>query len=87
MFQQQDSSILTDIFYLLSNPYIKNISNLYNPDKKLILKSPTLCDPMFSDPELDHIFHVFRLHTWIIFFFFSGVDIFHLLRRREGVVI
>ena len=45
-----------------------NISNIYNPDENTSLESQTICDHMFSDPKLDHTFHVFWLHTWLKYF-------------------
>ena len=47
------------LFSLLSNPYISNISNIYNPDKNSSLASQTICDHMFSDPKSDHTFYSF----------------------------
>ena len=84
--QQQDVFlILHDIFSsLLLNPCISNISNLYNPDKNPSLTSQTICNHIFSDPKLDHTFHVFWLCNRIIFCFFSYVEIIHFLWRREG---
>ena len=43
--------------------------------------------PHISDLKLDHIIYLFWLRTWLIFCFFSYVEIFHLLWRREGVGI
>ena len=57
----------TVLFYLLSNPYISNISSIYNTDQNLSLASQTICDHMFSYPKLDHAFHIFQLRSWIIF--------------------
>ena len=74
-------------FYLLSDRYISNISNIYNLDEKLSLASQTICDYMFSDTKSDHYFHIFGLRTWLIFYFFMYVAIFHLLWRYEGVGI
>ena len=40
--------ILHDIFlYLSLNPYISNVSNLYNLDQNLSLACPTICNHMF----------------------------------------
>ena len=50
---------LIDFFSLLSNKYISNISNLYNPDVNLSLVYQTIYDHMFSDPKWDHIFSYF----------------------------
>ena len=38
----------TVFFYLRLNPYISNISNLYNPDQNLSLAYQTICDHVFS---------------------------------------
>ena len=58
-FQQKDGFILHDSFCsLLSNQYISNISNIYNRDKILSLESQTICDHVFSDPKLDHLFTI-----------------------------
>ena len=67
--------------YLISNTYISNIYNIYNPDENSSLESQTIRDHMFSDRKWDHTSHVFGFSTWLIFCFFSYVDIFHLLRR------
>ena len=64
-----------------------NISNLYYQNLNLSLAYQTICNHMFSYPKSDHIFSHFWLRTWLIFFFFLYVEIFHLLRRWEGVVI
>ena len=56
------------VFYLRLNPYISNISNIYNPGQNLSLTSQTIGDHMFLDPKLYYKFHVFWLCTWIIFF-------------------
>ena len=71
-------------FSLLPNPYI---SNNHNPNKNLNLASQTTCDHMFSDHKSDHTFHVFWLHTCLIFCSFLYVEILHLLQRRKGVGI
>ena len=75
------------LFYLHLNPYISDISNIYNTDEILSLAYQTIYEHMFTDPELYHNFHVFWLHTWIIYFFFWYVEIFHLLKRWEGAGI
>ena len=50
---------LHSYFSLLSNPYISNISNIYNRDKNLSLAFQTKCDHMISDTKSDHTFHFF----------------------------
>ena len=74
-------------FSLLSNPYISNISNIYNPEKNSSLASQTRCDHMFSYPNLYLTFHVISLHNWLVFCFFSHVAIARLILRQESVVI
>ena len=90
MINKSRSHVLTTrrfLFYmkiflsLLLNPYISNISNLHNLNKNMRLSSQKIYDRMFSDPKSDHTSHVFWLRTWLIYFFFSYVEIFHLLRR------
>ena len=76
-----------DGFSLLSNQYISNISNLYNPDVNMRLASQTKCDKMFSDPKSDNILSYFQLSTWFIYIFFSYVIIIHLIWKGEGDVI
>ena len=48
------------LFSLRLSTYISNISNIYNPDKKMSLVSQTICDHMFSDPKLDHTFPQYK---------------------------
>ena len=81
------TKIAQTVFSLLLNKYISNITDIYNPGINLSWTSQTIYDHMFSDPNSDHIFSYFRLHTCIIFCFFLWVVIFHLLRREEGVGI
>ena len=57
--QQCDGLFYTTVFPLLLNQYISNISNLYNLDENLSLASQTIYDHNFSDPKLDHTFHIF----------------------------
>ena len=74
-------------FSLPSNEYISNISNLYNLDINFSLASQKICEHLFSDPKLDNILSYFWLRTWIIYFFFSYVEIVYSLRRQEYVGI
>ena len=53
---------------LFLNPFISNISNIYNTDEGLSLAPQTICDHMFSDPKSDHTFYVFGY----LFGFFSS---------------
>ena len=55
--------------------------------EKLSQASQMICDHMFSYLKLDHTFHIFWLRTWIIFCYFSYVEISHLLQIREGIGI
>ena len=86
--QQKDGFYFTRqfYFYLLLNPYISNISNIYNPDKNLSLAYQTIFDHMFSDTKSDHFF-LFFCYVLGLYFFLSYVAIFHLLRIWEGVGI
>ena len=56
-------------FFMFESIYLKYLKSLQS-GKKLSLASLKICDHMFSDPDLDHTFHVFWLHTWIVFCFF-----------------
>ena len=68
-------------FIYFSNHDTSNIPNLSNPNVNLSLASQTKCNNMFSDPKSDHIFPHF-LGTYLVYiFFFSYVEIIHLLRR------
>ena len=69
-------------FSLLSNQYISNISNIYNPDVNLRLASKTICDQMLSDPNSDNIFQIFGYIPELYIFPSSYVAISHFLRRR-----
>ena len=42
---------------------------------------------MFPDPKLDHTFNIFLFGTWIIFWFFSYVEIVHIILECKGVEI
>ena len=57
--QQQDGFILHKNNSLLSNQYISNISNVYNPDKNSSLVSQTICYHMLSDTKSDIYFMIF----------------------------
>ena len=74
-------------FSLLSNQYISNIPNLYNPDVNLSLSSQMICDHMFSDPKSDNIFPYFWLRTWFIFCFFYYFVFYYLIWSQEIVRI
>ena len=50
MCHQQDSFLFyaAILFYLRLNPFISNISNIYNPDQNMSLASQTICDHMIQ---------------------------------------
>ena len=78
---------MTVFLYLRLNTYISNISNIYNTDHNSSLEYQTIWYHMFSYTKSDHNFHIFQLHTWIIFCFFLYVEIFYVIQRWEGVGI
>ena len=64
-FKNKTVFILYDSFFFMFKPiYIKYLKARKNSS----LESQRICDHMFSDPRLDHTFHDFWLHTWLIFF-------------------
>ena len=70
-----------------SNHDISNISNLYKSERKFELSISNEMWQKISDPESDHIFHIFQLHTWFIYIYFLYVVIIHLLRRGNHIGI
>ena len=75
----------TVFIYILSNQYISNIYNIYNLDEKLSLSSQTICDHIFQI-RLRIILSIFFGYVTLLYFF-SYVEIFHLLWRGGGVGI
>ena len=56
--------------YLRPNPYISNISNIYNMDQKLIRAYQIICDHMFSDLKSDYKFQFFCYVLGLYFVYF-----------------
>ena len=66
------------VFFIFKFIYLNHIKSLQSGRKF----EPSISNdmlPHFSDPNLDHTFYIFWLHTWIIFLFFSYVTIVNLL--------
>ena len=84
-----DGTIISSIgiFLYISNKYISNISNLYNPNETFLVSiSNKMWQHVFRSRRKIIYFHLFfQLRTWFVFYFFSYVVIIYLLWRWEGV--